>query len=200
MELPGRVPGAEASVPAACWLHHLYPPDGGSPGGGGAEWLGALRPDRLAERLVVTQLTAPTELAGRCPAGLEERQALRAITAGLEERQALRAITLLGRAAADQQEAAGPASRTASSSPGWTGVSLQRAQAGPLEASACFPPTASARRHRFAGILDTRKRFAISRSQAPSLISSAAASRTRSRRARSAAVSPLPSGYLMVPA
>ena len=37
----------------------------------------------------------------------------------------------------------------------------------PLEASACFPPTASARCHRLADIRDTRKRFAISRSLAP---------------------------------
>ena len=58
------------------------------------DWLGALRPDRLAERLVVAQLTASPELAGRC-------------LSGLDERQALRAVTLLGRAAADQQEAAG---------------------------------------------------------------------------------------------
>jgi|HubBroStandDraft_3_1064219.scaffolds.fasta_scaffold127536_2 hypothetical protein len=43
-------------------------------------------------------------------------------------------------------------------------------------------------------------RLATSRSLAPALISSAAASRTRSRRARSCAVSPPPSGYLMVPA
>jgi hypothetical protein len=51
----------------------------------------------------------------------------------------------------------------------------------------------------FANIRDTRKRFATSRSLAPTSISSAAANRTRSQRARSAAVSPLPSGYLMVP-
>jgi hypothetical protein len=67
-----------------------------------------------------------------------------------------------------------------------------------LDASACFRPAASARRHRFADIRDTRKRFAISRSLAPASISSAAANRTCSRRARSAAVSPPPSGYLMI--
>jgi hypothetical protein len=88
VELLGRVPGAVTSVPVASWLRDLYPPDDG------AEWLGSLRPDRLAEHLVVAQLAASAELAGRC-------------LAGLDERQALRAITLLGRAAADQQEAAG---------------------------------------------------------------------------------------------
>jgi len=57
-----------------------------------------------------------------------------------------------------------------------------------------------ARRHRFTDIRDTRNRRATSRSLAPASISSAVASRTRSRRARCAAVSPLPSGYFMVPA
>jgi hypothetical protein len=77
---------------------------------------------------------------------------------------------------------------------------LQRAPPAPLDARAGFPPAASARRHRFADIRDTRNRFATSRSLAPASISSAAASRTCSRRARSAAVSPPPSGYLMIPA
>ena len=55
VELLGRVPGAVASVPVACWLRDLYPPERGTTGDG-AEWLGSLRPDRLAERLVVGQL------------------------------------------------------------------------------------------------------------------------------------------------
>jgi hypothetical protein len=46
----------------------------------------------------------------------------------------------------------------------------------------------------FADIRDTRNRRAISRSLAAASISSAAASRTRSRRARFATVSPPPSG------
>jgi hypothetical protein len=46
----------------------------------------------------------------------------------------------------------------------------------------------------------TRNRVATSRSLAPSSIHSAASSRTRSRRARSSASSPPPSGYLMPPA
>jgi len=56
------------------------------------------------------------------------------------------------------------------------------------------------RRHRFADIRETRNRFASSRSLAPASIISAAASRTCSRRARSAASRPPPSGYLMHPA
>jgi tetratricopeptide (TPR) repeat protein len=94
VELLERVPGAATSVPVACWLRDLYPPEGEAADGGGAEWLGSLRPDRLAERLVVAQLTGSAELAERC-------------LSGLDEQQALRAVTLLGRAAADQQEAAG---------------------------------------------------------------------------------------------
>ena len=64
----------------------------------------------------------------------------------------------------------------------------------PLEASAARPPAASARRHRFTDIRDTRKYFATSRSLAPASINSAADSRTCSRWARSAASSPPPSG------
>ena len=67
-------------------------------------------------------------------------------------------------------------------------------------AAAARPPAASARRHRFADIRDTRKCRATSRSLAPASIKSAAAKRTCSRRARSAASSPPPSGYLMLPA
>jgi hypothetical protein len=52
--------------------------------------------------------------------------------------------------------------------------SLHRAPPAPLEASASRPPAASARRHRFALIRDTRNRLAISRSLAPASIISAA--------------------------
>jgi hypothetical protein len=61
------------------------------------------------------------------------------------------------------------------------------------------PGMASARRHQFADIHDTRHRRATSRPLAPASIRSAAPRRTRSRRARSAPVSPPPSGYLMIP-
>jgi hypothetical protein len=80
------------------------------------------------------------------------------------------------------------------------GVSLHLAPPAPLVARASRPPASSARRHRFADIRDTRNRLATSWSLAPDSISSAASSRTRSRRDRSAAVSPPPSGYLMTPA
>ena len=92
--LLSRVPGAVASVKVASWLRDLYPPDEGLFPEGGTEWLGTLRPDRLAERLVVAQLSASQTLAEQC-------------LTGLDERQALRAVTLLGRAVSDQQAAAG---------------------------------------------------------------------------------------------
>ena len=78
---------------------------------------------------------------------------------------------------------------------------LQLAQPGGSELAlrAARPPAARSRRHRFALIRDIRNRLAISRSLAPASIISAAASRTCSRRARSASVSPAP-GYLMPPA
>jgi hypothetical protein len=94
----------------------------------------------------------------------------------------------------------GPASRTASSSRSCAGLSRHLAPPAPRDASAARPPAASARRHRFADIRDTRNRRATSRSLAPASISSAAANRTCSRRARSAASSPPPSAYLMKPA
>jgi hypothetical protein len=81
-----------------------------------------------------------------------------------------------------------------------SGPSLHCAPPAPLEASASRPPAASDRRHRFTLIRDTRNCRAISRSLPPASIISAAASRTRSRRARSAASRPPPSGYLIPPA
>jgi hypothetical protein len=69
----------------------------------------------------------------------------------------------------------------------------------PLEASACFPPAASARRHRFADIRDTRNRFAASRSLAPASIRFDRGQPHPLAADRSAAVSPPPSGYLMPP-
>jgi tetratricopeptide (TPR) repeat protein len=84
-----RVP-VSRSVKVAEWLQELYPPVKGLDSG----WLGALTPDRLAERLVVSELGGNAELASR-------------YLADLNNRQALRAVTLLGRAAADNEEAAG---------------------------------------------------------------------------------------------
>ncbi|WP_285620212.1 tetratricopeptide repeat protein [Actinoallomurus iriomotensis] len=91
MDLLERVPGAVVSLKVAGWLRELYPPHADP--GAGAEWLGSLQPDRLAEHHVVAQLSTSTELAEAC---LE----------GLDDRQARRALTLLGRASVDQPAAA----------------------------------------------------------------------------------------------
>jgi hypothetical protein len=66
-----------------------------------------------------------------------------------------------------QPHAAGPASNTASKARSWSASSLQRAPPGPLEARACRPPEAKARRQRFADIRVTLKRRATSPSLAP---------------------------------
>jgi hypothetical protein len=100
----------------------------------------------------------------------------------------------------DQPEAAGPASNTASRKRSCPASSLQRAPPGPLETRACRPPEANARRQRFTDIRVTLNRQATSRSLAPASMRSAASSRTCSRRARSLAVNPPPSGYLILPA
>jgi tetratricopeptide (TPR) repeat protein len=83
--LLGRVPAVPQSVmPAlAVWLRELYPP-----GRDSNEWLGTIQPDRLAERLVISQLGSSEELTQACLSDLGERQA----------RQAL---LLLGRAATE---------------------------------------------------------------------------------------------------
>ena len=95
-----------------------------------------------------------------------------------------------------------PPARTLPGATPGTPLTCRRAPgaAGALGGQRRLPASRQRRRHRFADIRDTRNRLAISPSPAPASINSAAASRTCSRRARSAAVSPPPSGYLMAPA
>ncbi|WP_189244150.1 tetratricopeptide repeat protein, partial [Planobispora rosea] len=73
VEVVGRVPGATASVLVADWLRELYPPDDDR------EWLGRLRPDRLAELHVTRQLGGSPELLAACLESLDERQGRRAL-------------------------------------------------------------------------------------------------------------------------
>ena len=89
LDLLGRVPGAVASVKVTSWLRHLYPPKRVGKSGNAGDWLGMLEPSRLAERLVVAELSSSPLLAERC-------------LTGLDESQAVRALTLLGRASTDQ--------------------------------------------------------------------------------------------------
>jgi hypothetical protein len=69
---------------ATRWLHDLYPPD--DPDAPAGEWIGPLRPDLIAENLVVRALTGQPALT-------------RALVADLNERRASKALTLLARAA-----------------------------------------------------------------------------------------------------
>jgi hypothetical protein len=85
--LLGRVPGMSRSVKVAEWLRSLYPPDPGD-----TDWLGTLQPDRLAELHTLRELADSPELGQAC-------------LAGLDSRQALRAVTLLARASSDYPEA-----------------------------------------------------------------------------------------------
>jgi hypothetical protein len=85
--LAGRVPGVPASVRVARWLRDLYPPRPGE-----TDWLGSLRPGRLAELHTVRELAAAPGLARSC---------LR----DLDDRQAKRAVTLLAHACTDEPEA-----------------------------------------------------------------------------------------------
>ena len=68
----------------ARWLHDLYPASAGT--GAGGEWLGPLRPDRVAEHLVTGEFTARWGM-------------LPGLLAGLGQDRLVRALTVLGRAA-----------------------------------------------------------------------------------------------------
>ena len=80
-------PGVRGQV--ARWLHDLYPADPGLTTG---EWIGSLRPDLIAEHLVVKVLASQPQLAG-------------AVLGELTGQRALRALTTLGRAALTQPTA-----------------------------------------------------------------------------------------------
>ena len=86
--LLSRVPGLSPSTKVASWLRELYPPSVGEP-----DWLGYLRPDRLAELHTVRELISSPELARAC-------------LTSLDTRQARRAVTLLARASSDDAQAA----------------------------------------------------------------------------------------------
>jgi tetratricopeptide (TPR) repeat protein len=86
-DMVSRVPGVPPAAKITAWLRELYPPEDGD-----GEWLGALKPDRLAEYLVVMQLDRSAAFAERC-------------LTGLDERQARRVLILLARASADHDTA-----------------------------------------------------------------------------------------------
>src|ERR1019366_7465084 len=77
----------------ARWLHDLYPENRSRDTGPG-EWIGPLRPDLVADHLVVSDLPGHQDLIPR-------------LFAGLEEDRAARALTVLARAALTQPAALG---------------------------------------------------------------------------------------------
>ena len=89
--VPDLAGSAERRGQVARWLHDLYPAPAG--GGMGGEWLGALRPDRVAEHLVTSELDGRGELVP-------------GLLAGLGGDRLVRALTVLGRAARDDGRAA----------------------------------------------------------------------------------------------
>jgi tetratricopeptide (TPR) repeat protein len=76
----------------ARWLHDLYPASGTGTGAG--EWIGSLRPDRVAEHLVTGELATRPGLLAR-------------LTAGLGQERVARALTVLARAALTDERAGG---------------------------------------------------------------------------------------------
>jgi hypothetical protein len=92
--LLSRVPDLDSAglrLRMARWLHDLYPAarvgDAQEP-----EWLGPLRPDRLAEQLITGELSRRTEL-------------IAPLFTGLDEVRGARALTVLARAAMTQKQA-----------------------------------------------------------------------------------------------
>ena len=80
--LLSRVPdldSAERRGRVARWLRDLYPPTRNDDVSNG-EWLGALRPDRLAEQLVTSELAQRPDLIPRLFTDLAEDRASRALT------------------------------------------------------------------------------------------------------------------------
>jgi hypothetical protein len=67
--LPDLADSGERRGQVARWLHDLYPDNRASDAGAG-EWIGPLRPDLVAEHLVVSELSAQQDLVSRLFTGL----------------------------------------------------------------------------------------------------------------------------------
>ncbi len=106
--IPDLADSAERRGKVARWLRDLYPE---TAAGASGEWLGSVRPDRVAEHLVVSELTDRPELIPGLFTGLAEDRAARALTvlarAALAENRAL--MLLRGALAADLENLAVPA-------------------------------------------------------------------------------------------
>jgi tetratricopeptide (TPR) repeat protein len=80
--IPDLADSLERRGQVARWLHDLYPgneiPSGSE--GEGEEWIGSLRPDRVAEQLVIGELFSHRDLMAGLLADLSEQRKLRALT------------------------------------------------------------------------------------------------------------------------
>jgi hypothetical protein len=108
-ELMRRVPdlagSAERRGRVSRWLHDLYPSAQGADTHELGEWLGPLRPDRLAEQLVTGELARRPEL-------------IPPLFSGLDQGRAMRALTVLARAAYTQPAATDQMHRALEADPG----------------------------------------------------------------------------------
>ena len=146
-ELMRRIPdlsdSAERRGQVARWLHDLYPEPLPTDDGPGA-WLGPLRPDPVAERLILTELEARPELVSGLFTGLSGDQAVHGLT--VLARASLRAQSGIGLIrsvlAADLEHLAAPALSVAMSTNLVLGDLLNEAlgkqaiPAGPLRSAA----------------------------------------------------------------
>jgi hypothetical protein len=86
-EATGRLSGVpdlagspERRGQVARWLRDLYPGSPDPPGAGERDWIGSLRPNRLAEQLVTEQFWARPALLPHLFAGLSKHRIIRALT------------------------------------------------------------------------------------------------------------------------
>jgi PST family polysaccharide transporter len=100
--MPGLAGSAEQPGQVARWLRDLYP--GPAAGSGGAEWLGPMYPDRVAEHLIVGELAAQPGL-------------IPALFNGLDDHRAKKALTVLGRAAPNYPDAVALLARALAADP-----------------------------------------------------------------------------------
>lgn len=118
----------------ARWLHDLYPAS--EPGSAHGEWIGPLRPDLVAEHLVVKALTGHTDLT-------------RAMLSGLIESRATSALTTLARAALGSRADRPTADRSTRSHDGCASPRRCAASSrqGACPGSLCQWPVISSERH-----------------------------------------------------
>ena len=90
--IPDLADSAERRLQAARWAHDLYPADQAAGNGSNGEWIAPLRPDPVADRLIVSELSDRHDIISR-------------LFKGIDKKRAARAFTVLARAALTQPDA-----------------------------------------------------------------------------------------------